>query len=444
MHLLLEKMNNSISFFKCRNSYGYKTSISRIRKGLDMLFLLCFFLSIYSGFLYLTKVVEIYSSGLFAKVAYIIYFYQSYVYVLIAVVKTILEFYADRKRAILFFVLLILAFVHKIFSQYSLINIYEVVVMAIAANRVKFSKIAILFFAEECILTISTIMLATVNIIPNEVLYVADGRVCTYLGFGSHNVLMIIVFFNSLILLYLNRAKKVFYKESTLLFIVGFAVYRFTASRTSFYMLILCLLGIIFISIINKTAKIDVRTRMYCKVEFCAIFMPIICSILSFLGMITWNYFAKDAIVDEIWQMKGPYILWNNTMTNRFRDASINFAANGFILPWENPTMKLIRETEGFKYNWLFGGGWCSQDFDNIYMCAFITAGVVVFVLLLVYMTYLAYRAYKTNDIIVGWIFACIAIFAIMEGLKYLVYNPFLLILFSDWELKEKEKYNET
>lgn len=407
--------------------------MERIKNLVNVLFFVCISLSLFSGFLYLTDV-ALYDNWMIVKLAYVLYLLLPYAYVFIAFLRIGILFFEKRNKAVLLLVLMVISYIHSRYSNNDMLNVFNYVAMAIAAYEVSFIRIAHVFLSGEVVFSIIIVLASVLGIVPNEII-IEGSRRFVMLGFGGHSALMMILFFNTLVLFYLLREKKVYYVELFFVGLLSGIIYYLTNSRTSFVVLMLFLCGVFIISLLNQFCAENRIRRFFSKVSLILIYMPILASIISMIGVLLWNIFIYEVEFDKPFEIQW-YMLWGNTMFNRFGDASINFGMNGFRLPWENLALTKWFDAEGVKYNWLFGGKKFAYATDNVYAGIFITAGIVVFVLVMACMIYLTYRAYRTGDIIMTWVFACLSIFHIMEGLLYFVYNPFLIIIFSDWERK--------
>lgn len=406
--------------------------IKKIVKNIDLLYWMGMLISLFSGCVYMADISQC-ESYFIVKLAYLIYCVTPHFFAIIALLRIVIEVRKKKSYSPLVFLLVLLfAIVYQKYSIDSLIDVYTVVAMAIASLGVDYKKLITLFLFEEAIATVLIIIFSQVGILPN---YISEGaRTYAYLGFGHHSALSLIVIYNVFALFFLLRENRKFIPITIILLVISVIVFKITNGRTAFLVMMLFILGLLFISVINKYCTESVSKIIFSKLSFALVFSPIFGLLISVVGVLIWNYFACKLEFSDFEAIK-CFGNWG-TMANRFRGVSVNFATNGLKLPWEPTVLTEYYKTDGYKFSWLFGGKQYSYAIDNVYLQAFVMSGVVVFIGIIASMIYLAYRAYKTEDIVMSWVFACLTVLYIMEGLKYFAYNPFLVIILSDWERK--------
>lgn len=362
----------------------------------------------------------------------------------VSIFKIIKLMFENRRKALMLLLLFVGSLVYSEFKSVGIMDVFLVVSLMISAYGIEFKKIASVFVISEGWSCIATILSALIGIIPNIAVDEPDGRHYILLGFGSHNVLMIALFFISMSVIVILANRRYRFLSATIIGILTVVGYKITASRTSSAVLMLGVAGLYIISVLNLNIFTKCRKKILRVLGGFLVVAPAMGVLLTIVGTLIWNYFVKDMVFD--YSVK-DFALWGNTVTNRFADISINFAVHGFNLPWEPIKVTEVLETEKVTFNWIMGGTYVTHNFDNLYASTFIVQGLLVFVLMMGWFVLRSIRAYKTKDITMLFVFALICLFSVFEGVGRMpVYCPFLLMPFSVWErdrelLKTAERF---
>lgn len=415
---------------KCMNKQSNRDLLINVSAWVDKIYLVAYAVFICSEFLNLTGFYDYYHIFLWRWImdtGLPLFFF------LTAIFKIIKSYYENRKYAVFLSILLVGGLIYMFIKTDGILDVFVVLSLMISAYGIEFKKIADIFALSEGWACIATIVSSLIGIIPNIPVDEPDGRHYILLGFGSHNVLMIALFFICMSIVVSTAKKKFKFVEAGVIILLTIIGYKITASRTSSSVLMLGAVCLLLISIFNLKVFDRVRKIIFKVLKGILVTAPFLGLLISLAGTLAWNYIVRDMNFD--YSVK-DFALWGNTVTNRFADISINFAVHGFKLPWEPLKVAEVVSNEGTSFNYLLGGSFVTHNFDNLYASMFIVQGAIVFLLMMVWFVYRSIKAYKNDDITMLIVFGLISLFSVFEGVgKMPVYCPFILMPFSVWGL---------
>lgn len=244
------------------------------------------------------------------------------------------------------------------------------------------------------------------------------------LGFGNHNLPMILLLFLSLCWIYLKtKSQPLSLYNVAIVLLLTSIFYYITRSKTSAILLIFLCILLSLRYLYQRFQHPKYFDNIIKILKYLVVLSPLLIIIITFLCVSVYNYYVTINI-DNFRDFHGKY-----TLLSRFDALSYDFAYNNLKLPFEFVHIPIDEPRSA--YSFATGGVAIVGYIDNICHYLIIEYGFIAFICTFILFSCITYKTYRHNDITLMIIISVISLLCIMERAPIrFMYNPFLIILF--------------